>query len=63
MLGYKQSFFFTIIMCLQLLLHLSERKGEDKRNQNLPNLMMGLEERREEEEISIHVILHMYMIS
>jgi hypothetical protein len=50
-------------MCLQLLLHLSERKGEDKRNQNLPNLMMGLEERREEEEISIHVILHMYMIS
>jgi hypothetical protein len=50
-------------MCLQLPLHCSERKGEDKRNQNLPNLTMGLEERGEEEEISIPVILHMYMIS
>jgi len=50
-------------MCLQLPLHCSKRKGEDKRSQNLPNLMMGLEERGEEEEISIPIILHMYMIS
>ncbi len=63
MLGYKQSFFFTIIMCWQLPLHCSERKGGDKRSQNLPNLMMGLEERGEEEEILIPIILHMYMIN
>jgi hypothetical protein len=50
-------------MCLQLPLHCSKRKGEDKRSQNLPNLMMGLEERREEEEVSIPIILDMYMIS
>jgi hypothetical protein len=50
-------------MCLQLPLHCFERKGKDKRSQNLPNLMMGLEERGKAEEISVPMILHMYMIS
>jgi len=50
-------------MCLQLPLHCFEKKGEDKRSQNLPNVMMGFEERGEEEENSIPMILHMYMIS
>lgn len=62
-LGYKQSFFFTVIMCLQLPLHCSERKGKYKRSRNLPNLMMGLEERGKAKEISLPMILHMYMIS
>jgi hypothetical protein len=50
-------------MCLQLPLHYFEREAKDKINQNLLGLMMGLEERGEEKENLVLIILHMYMIS
>jgi hypothetical protein len=50
-------------VCLQLPLYYFERKANNKINQNLLDLMMGLEQRGKEKEISILAILHMYMIS